>query len=343
MKKLNYLFLFAVLFTLFCSGQKAVAQGVTLPYLEGFDEGIPSTWTIKDADGDGWCWLHGVPTSFQNTQHGNGMMASFSWSGGQPLKPDNWLISPIVTGATSVKYYVAVNTLYPNEHYAIMAQLEGQEDYIVAFEETLTGTRAQGPFFERMVNLPTGTQRVAFRHYQCTNQNFLHIDEILFMGNGAQHNPVMNLQASVADNGTDVLLQWKAPVSDETDFSYTVYRDAAKIAEGLTTTTYTDANMANKQHEYCVEVKYTSGVSPKACTKFVPQSAQTIAVQKPYTLTVTENTITVSCSGKATIYDMKGRQLASGTNKVVFTAQNNVYVVRIEIDGKTYAERISVK
>lgn len=88
-----------------------MAQGVTLPYLEGFDQGIPSTWTIKDADGDGWCWILGVPTSFQNTQHGNCMVVSFSWSGGQPLRPDNWLISPVVTGATAVRYYVAVHRI----------------------------------------------------------------------------------------------------------------------------------------------------------------------------------------------------------------------------------------
>ncbi|KGN85740.1 rhamnogalacturonan endolyase family protein [Porphyromonas gulae] len=148
-----------------------------------------------------------------------------------------------------------------------MAQPEGQEEYIVAFEETLTGTREQGKFYERMANLPSNTQRVAFRHYQSTDQNFIHIDEILFIGNATHHNPVMNLQASVAANATDVLLQWKAPSSDATDYTYTVYRDGAKIAEKITTTAYTDADMANKPHEYCVEVQYATGVSPKTYTK----------------------------------------------------------------------------
>lgn len=87
---------------------------------------------------------------------------------------------------------------------------------------------------------------------------------------------------------------------------------------------------------------------PRECHRrpipnFVPESAEMITVQKPYTLTVTDKTITVSCSGEVVVFDMNGRCLALEADKMVFVGQTDFYILRIVVDGKTYVERISTK
>nr|WP_316930525.1 hypothetical protein [Porphyromonas gingivalis] len=49
------------------------------------------------------------------------------------------------------------------------------------------------------------------------------------------------------------------------DYTYTVYRDNVVIAQNLAATTFNQENVAPGQYNYCVEVKYTAGVSPKVC------------------------------------------------------------------------------
>ncbi|MCE8194355.1 hemagglutinin, partial [Porphyromonas gingivalis] len=121
------------------------------------------------------------------------------------------------------------------------------------------------------------------------------------------------------------------------------YRDGTKIKEGLTETTYRDAGMSAQSHEYCVEVKYAAGVSPKVCVDYIPDGVADVTAQKPYTLTVVGKTITVTCQGEAMIYDMNGRRLAAGRNTVVYTAQGGYYAVMVVVDGKSYVEKLAVK
>ncbi|PDP72271.1 choice-of-anchor J domain-containing protein, partial [Porphyromonas gingivalis] len=64
-----------------------------------------------------------------------------------------------------------------------------------------------------------------------------------------------------------------------TDYTYTVYRDGTKIKEGLTETTFEEDGVATGNHEYCVEVKYTAGVSPKECVNVTVDPVQFNPVQ----------------------------------------------------------------
>ncbi|WP_237073718.1 DUF2436 domain-containing protein [Porphyromonas gingivalis] len=140
-------------------------------------------------------------------------------------------------------------------------------------------------------------------------------------------------------DGTDMEVEDDSPAS----YTYTVYRDGTKIKEGLTETTYRDAGMSAQSHEYCVEVKYAAGVSPKVCVDYIPDGVADVTAQKPYTLTVVGKTITVTCQGEAMIYDMNGRRLAAGRNTVVYTAQGGYYAVMVVVDGKSYVEKLAVK
>lgn len=527
MRKISSFFSAALVLALFGFGQKAVAQGMTFPYTEGFEGSIPDTWTTIDADGDTWGWIYSGSGYYQQAHTGTGMAASFSWSGGQNLNPDNWLVSPDITGATKLRYFVSMNELYPNEHYAVMVKVAGQEDFTVLFSETLSNPRGQSAWFERTVDLPAGTKQIAFRHYNCTGQNYLRIDDAEFTnGSGPVNlNPVQNLSGTINADGR-LVLSWEAPaavakattrtvllsegfesvanegtapagwltvdadgdgnswmgfrspdvsiltphggnavmgslswnkrvdftpdnylitplvegatqvkfyyavnpgfpaehyavmasstgtnvadfsvVYEETptgrpdadktrgdkdsmqsgwiertvnlpagtkyvafrhfqssgqhfiflddvtiysaggndpEYTYTVYRDGAQVAENLTTTTYTEEGVTST-HEYCVEVKYAAGVSPKQCVTLTPGSVEGVFAAKPYTLTIVGNTITVNCQGEGMIYDMNGRRLTAGRDVVVYEAQTGHYAVMIVVDGKSYVEKVTVK
>ncbi|OWR81168.1 hypothetical protein SJDPG12_09640, partial [Porphyromonas gingivalis SJD12] len=78
-------------------------------------------------------------------------------------------------------------------------------------------------------------------------------------------------------DGTDMEVEDDSPAS----YTYTVYRDGTKIKEGLTETTYRDAGMSAQSHEYCVEVKYAAGVSPKVCVDYIPDGVADVTAQKP--------------------------------------------------------------
>lgn len=343
MRKISSFFFTALVFTLFGLGQKAVAQEMTFPYTESFEGGIPDTWTTIDADGDTWGWIYSTSGYYQQAHTGTGMVASFSWSGGQNLTPDNWLVSPDITGATKMRYFISMNELYPNEHYAIMVKVAGQEDFTVLFSETLDNPRGQSAWFERMVDLPAGAKQIAFRHYNCTGQNYLRIDDVEFTDGSTpvSLNPVQNLSVSMDAEGR-LILTWEAPAAAGSGYTYTVYRDGTQVAENLIVTTYTEEGVTGT-HEYCVEVKYAAGVSPRQCVTLTPQSVESAFAAKPYTLTIVGNTITVACQGEAMIYDMNGRRLAISRDVVTYKAQTGHYAVMIVVDGKSYVEKATVK
>ncbi|PDP55616.1 peptidase C25 [Porphyromonas gingivalis] len=246
------------------------ANGKRADFTETFESSThgeaPAEWTTIDADGDGqgWLCLSSGQLDWLTAHGGTNVVSSFSWNG-MALNPDNYLISKDVTGATKVKYYYAVNDGFPGDHYAVMISKTGTNagDFTVVFEETpnginkggarfglsteANGAKPQSVWIERTVDLPAGTKYVAFRHYNCSDLNYILLDDIQFTMGGSP---------------------------TPTDYTYTVYRDGTKIKEGLTETTFEEDGVATGNHEYCVEVKYTAGVSPKKCVNVTVNSTQ---------------------------------------------------------------------
>lgn len=304
---------------------------------EGFESGIPAAWTTIDADGDGNDWTTTPPPGGNSFAGHNGGATASSASyinnvGTQT--PDNYLVTPslnLTNGGTLTFWVCAQDAGYAAEHYAVYASTGGNAatDFVnPLMEETLTaksevlypeavrGSRTQGTWYQKTVQLPAGTKYVAFRHFDCTDQFWLNVDDVKISedGGGGSNNPL--------------------------DYTYTVYRDGSKIKEDLTATTYTDAGMASSNYEYCVEVVSPSGVSPKVCINY--NDLNDVVAAKPYTITVVDKTITVTCEGEAMIYDMMGRRLAAGCNTVVYTAQDGFYAAMIVVDGKSYVEKLAI-
>lgn len=161
---------------------------------EGFETGIPSTWTSIDADGDGYNWNSNVAVGLTSPGHNGSAGYAFSQSYDNnvgPLTPNNYLITPAITlsGDATLTYYVCgQDASYAAEHYAVLISTTGNSaaDFTtVLLEETISATRDQGAWLERNINLAAYTGQtvyIAFRHYNVSDEYFLDLDDVqIFM------------------------------------------------------------------------------------------------------------------------------------------------------------------
>ncbi len=211
---------------------------------------VPEGWTTVDADGDGFNW-YAVNNTNYVAHSGTAYATSDSWYM-SALYPDNYLITPAFDNecfVESVSYWVsAQDAEMPEEHYAVMASTSGTDisDFTIIFEETLTsevgqtvgerGTKAQGLWYERYINLPPGTNYIAFRHFNTSDQFRLNID--------------------------DVTVYCSLPGSS----TYALFRNGVEIANNLHINHYTDMNVAGGTYEYCVRIETAHCVSDFNCT-----------------------------------------------------------------------------
>jgi len=146
---------------------------------------VPGGWQIIDGDGDTYNWFC---YSTQNTAH-NGLqsLASESWKGGiGALTPDNWVITPAITipDSTDLYWWIATqDVLFPNENYGVYLSTTGSDlaDFTaLLFSETLDTLNVV--WQQRAVNLQEWagqTVYLAWRHYNCTDNYRVKIDDIL--------------------------------------------------------------------------------------------------------------------------------------------------------------------
>ena len=168
-------------------------------FSDTFEGGSLDNWTLIDADGDSDNWQIATPAAYGIGDAHSGTYCASSWSwNSYTLYPDNYMVSPLLNNATSMTYYVATNTAYP-DHYAVLASTTGTNlsDFVVVFEEdayrggnrngsrssmTQAGNRAMSEWAEKTVTLPTGTKYVAFRHFNSDDMNYLFIDDVTVFG-----------------------------------------------------------------------------------------------------------------------------------------------------------------
>ena len=169
---------------------------VSFPLLEGFESGeIPDGWTLIDANNDGRNWqvLSNEKTYWVRPKSGKCVIGSFS-DDGKDLNPDNYLISPKISGATQLIYWFSLNPKYPDDRYQVLASTTGKDisDFtIVLKDEKPTGLKPieegenQSEWIKRTLQLPVGTKYIAFRHYDSNKSgkgNFILLDDITIDG-----------------------------------------------------------------------------------------------------------------------------------------------------------------
>ena len=164
----------------------------------GFEGGLGS-WTTIDADGDGYCWYGNSNGYGHNGTSGSAFSASYD---NGVLNPDNYLVSPQVTLGGSITFWAsAYSSSYPEEHFGVAVSTTNGTNasaFTTIQEWTMTakgdgaktgltrdgGDRVQGTWYQYTVDLSAyAGQRgyVAIRHFNCTDQWRLVVDDITIM------------------------------------------------------------------------------------------------------------------------------------------------------------------
>ena len=187
---------------------------VALPFTETFEEDSPnlSKWYGFDRDEDGYNWVLGSSLNWGETpppaHNGEDMATSVSCINGTgALTPDNWIVSPILASGKNreLTFYVCTqDAIHPVEQYAVYV-IGGSADVnafiaspgAAVFEETISASagakpatvsrsprKTQSAWQKKTVDLSsyTGRIRIAFRHYNSTNQSMLNLDDINVTG-----------------------------------------------------------------------------------------------------------------------------------------------------------------
>ena len=166
-------------------------------------EGTTDGWTTIDKDGDGYNWqLASVLMSGYNisAHGGSDMMSSESYNKTTTtaLTPDNWLVSPQVTlGGTFSMYACAQDANYAAEHFGIYVSTGSNTNtnsFVKLGEWTLTAKdmKTQGSWGQYTVDLSAyagQTGYIAVRHFNCTDQFYLNVDDFTLTYDETPVNP----------------------------------------------------------------------------------------------------------------------------------------------------------
>lgn len=175
-------------------------------FVSDFEDSSMGEWTTIDADGDGYNWVLGsacggiyLVEGGSLAGSGNGGSEDFVVSGSYSnvsgaLSPDNWLVSPLVTLGGSISFYAGgQDDQYSNEYFGVFVSTTSNTDpaaftQLDAWTLQADGTgvkssrrKAQGVWGLFTVDLSAyagQTGYVAIRHFNCTDQFMLNIDDI---------------------------------------------------------------------------------------------------------------------------------------------------------------------
>ena len=169
-----------------------------------FEDGTAGDWTQIDADGDGYSWmLHAPDENYVNDLGHNGSnyyvcSESYNNDNNVALTPDNYLVSPMVLLGGSITFYaqaqdpdwaaehfgVAVSTTngYSADAFTTIAEwtMTAKRTGATGIHKNRSGNRTTAEWFEYTVDLSaySGEGYVAIRHFNCTDQFILNVDDI---------------------------------------------------------------------------------------------------------------------------------------------------------------------
>lgn len=226
------------------SGALAQAQVTEFPYTQGFENGLDG-WTVIDADGDGYNWeAYLWNYSSGDMPHGGSHSAlSRSYSEDQEvLTPDNWLVSPAIElGSDPLDFswwHLTQDPAYPAEHYAVYVSTTGNTvaDFTgePLFETTMTASDADWTYNElSLADYAGQTIYIAFRHFNCTDMFYFHIDDISIAAPAACGAPSNLAVSSITTTGANLTFDMPTSAS-----SVVFYVNGVQQAD-LTTGSYT--------------------------------------------------------------------------------------------------------
>lgn len=188
-------------------------------------------WTLIDADGDNHCWMH-----VQGLECSSGYICLVSESkdcygtyGGIPYTPDNYIITPriqILSGTVVSFMACAADAVSYAEHFGVAVSTTGNTnaaDFTTVAEWTITPSKLnQTPWMEYSVDLSEYAGQevyIGFRHFNCTNQYALAIDDIRVSYPEANDLESFNLYRSTTDSNYELIANVPA-VENQTYYEY---------------------------------------------------------------------------------------------------------------------------
>ena len=153
-----------------------------------FEDGTLQGWTTIDADGDGFDWYNYYGWGHNDSDH-FATSESYDSASGTALTPDNYLVSPQVELGGSISFWAcAMDEDYPEEHFGVAVSTTNKTNpsaFTMLNEWTITAKRvddrSQSEWLQYTVDLSAyagHTGYVAIRHFGCTDQYLLNIDDI---------------------------------------------------------------------------------------------------------------------------------------------------------------------
>uniref|UniRef100_UPI001FCC0F33 choice-of-anchor J domain-containing protein n=1 Tax=Porphyromonas gulae TaxID=111105 RepID=UPI001FCC0F33 len=254
----------------------APAQPDTILY-ESFENGpVPNGWLEIDADADGATW--GSPSGSFSVPYGHNGLCTYSHIRSGISTAGNYLITPNIEGAKRVKYWVCNQYSTNPEHYAVMVSTTGTaiEDFVLLFDDSITGKPTPLVWRRRIVDLPEGTKYIAWRHYKVTDSHteFLKLDDVTVYRSIEGPEPVTDF--TVINIGQNVgRLTWNYPEdyqpegkgNEELQLSgYNIYANGTLLAQikDVSILEYVDSTYSLRdnplQVEYCVTAVYDESI-----------------------------------------------------------------------------------
>ena len=137
-------------------------------------------WTIYDADGDGYNWWANQGSSYY-AHSGTGSLYSASYYSGS-LTPDNWLISDTYPMNGTLTFWAGPYSSYWPDNFGAFVIL-GEDLTTESFANAVQVLDDQAPseWTEYTIDLSQFEGQkghFAIRHYNCTNQYYLCVDDI---------------------------------------------------------------------------------------------------------------------------------------------------------------------
>ena len=187
-------------------------------HYEGFENGIPSDWTVIDANNDGYTWtaLSDVPT---NWTYYSGYTLDWYRSGSNAvvsgsyindvgaLTPNEYLVTPQISlsGRTTFSFWAAAcDSNYPADHFGVAVSTTTPtasafsmvQEWTMTAKSTANGGRESrngngakvGTWYNYTVDLSAyaGEQvYIAIRHFNCYDQYIICIDDVEYTTGGA--------------------------------------------------------------------------------------------------------------------------------------------------------------
>lgn len=235
-------------------GMAVSAQVTTFPWTEGFENGVPSSITLVDNDGDGYGWDNNTwSAAYANT--GSKLIASASYINNVgALSPDNWMILPAMAIPAGTQYTLSwyARDFQYTENYGIFIGTTGTVAALSATTPVATFTTNGVNYEKKSVDLSAyagQTIYIAFRHYNVTDMYWLMIDDIRV---GGPELPVLSIAglSNVALNSSATF----TATSDVTPLAW--YVDGVQQTETGTTFTTTFTTLGN----HTVKVSATNAV-----------------------------------------------------------------------------------